>query len=102
MTNVAHQIGGSLGLAVLVAVFAAADAGGTLHDAALLAHRISASLTAGAVLLALALIVALAVRPRPVPSPSSSGSTCRHRANPSSAALHPRGAGPCRPARAAP
>ena len=60
----AHQIGGSLGLAVLVAVFAAADAGGTLGDGALLAHRISASLTAGAILLALALLVALAARPR--------------------------------------
>jgi EmrB/QacA subfamily drug resistance transporter len=64
VTNVAHQIGGSLGLAVLVAVFAAADAGGTLHDGALLAHRIAASLTAGAALLALALLIALAVRPR--------------------------------------
>jgi sugar phosphate permease len=65
VTNVAHQIGGSLGLAVLVAVFAAANAGGQLEDGALLAHRISAALTAGAILLALALLIALAVRPRP-------------------------------------
>jgi predicted MFS family arabinose efflux permease len=64
VTNVAHQIGGSLGLAVLVAVFAAADAGGQLEGGALLAHRISASLTAGAVLLAVALLIAIAVRPR--------------------------------------
>jgi len=64
VTNVAHQIGGSLGLAVLVVVFAAADAGGALSGGALLAHRIAAALTAGAVLLALALIVSLAVRPR--------------------------------------
>jgi EmrB/QacA subfamily drug resistance transporter len=64
VTNVAHQIGGSLGLAVLVAVFAAADAGGDLQGGALLAHRISAALTAGAVLLALALVIAVAVRPR--------------------------------------
>jgi predicted MFS family arabinose efflux permease len=63
VTNVAHQIGGSLGLAVLVAAFAAAGSG-TLHGTALLAHRISAALTVGAVLLALALIVALIVRPR--------------------------------------
>jgi len=63
VTNVAHQIGGSLGLAVLVAVFAAAGSS-SLHGSALLAHRIAASLTAGAALLALALIVALAVRPR--------------------------------------
>jgi predicted MFS family arabinose efflux permease len=33
VTNVAHQIGGSLGLAVLVAVFAAADAGGRFRAA---------------------------------------------------------------------
>jgi hypothetical protein len=65
VTNVAHQIGGSLGLSVLVAVFAATNAGGQLEDGALLAHRISASLTAGAILLALALLIALAVRPRP-------------------------------------
>jgi EmrB/QacA subfamily drug resistance transporter len=63
VTNVAHQIGGSLGLAVLVAVFAAADSD-TMQGGALLAHRISASLTAGALLLALALLIALAVRPR--------------------------------------
>jgi EmrB/QacA subfamily drug resistance transporter len=63
VTNVAHQIGGSLGLAVLVAVFAAAD-DDALRGGALLAHRISASLTAGAVLLALALLIAIAVRPR--------------------------------------
>jgi EmrB/QacA subfamily drug resistance transporter len=63
VTNVAHQIGGSLGLAVLVAVSAAAGST-TLHGSALLAHRISASLTAGAVLLAFALIIAVAVRPR--------------------------------------
>jgi predicted MFS family arabinose efflux permease len=59
VTQVAHQIGGSLGLAVLVAVFAAADSD-TLHGAGLLAHRIGASLTAGAGMLALALLIALA------------------------------------------
>jgi sugar phosphate permease len=63
VTNVAHQIGGSLGLAVLVAVFAAAGPR-TLHGTGLLAHRISAALTVAAVLLALALVVALFVRPR--------------------------------------
>jgi hypothetical protein len=60
---VAHQIGGSLGLAALVAVFAAAGSG-TLHGPGLIAHRISASLTVGAVLLFVALIVSFAVRPR--------------------------------------
>jgi EmrB/QacA subfamily drug resistance transporter len=64
VTNVAHQIGGSLGLAVLVTVFAAADGGGQLAEGALLAHRIAASLTAGAVLLTLATLIAIVVRPR--------------------------------------
>ena len=45
--NAAHQLGGSLGLAVLVVVFAAAGSG-TLDAQELLAHRISASFTAGA------------------------------------------------------
>jgi predicted MFS family arabinose efflux permease len=62
VTNVAHQLGGSLGLGVLVAVFAAADSS-TLHGAELLAHRIGASLTVGAGLLALALVIALAAQP---------------------------------------
>src|SRR3954471_7813034 len=43
VTNVAHQIGGSLGLGILVAVFAAADST-TLEGPELLAHRIAASL----------------------------------------------------------
>ncbi len=63
ITNVFHQIGGSLGLAVLVAVFAAAGST-TVHGPELLAHRISAALTVGAAMLALALLVSLAVRPR--------------------------------------
>jgi predicted MFS family arabinose efflux permease len=63
VTNVAHQLGGSLGLAVLVAVFAAADST-TLQGSALLAHRISAALAVGALMLALALAIALVVRPR--------------------------------------
>jgi hypothetical protein len=67
VTNVAHQLGGSLGLGILVAVFAAADSA-TLDDGALLAHRISAAPTGGTVMLALALavVVAFIVRlPRP-------------------------------------
>ncbi|HEU0318620.1 MAG TPA: MFS transporter, partial [Solirubrobacteraceae bacterium] len=62
VTNVAHQLGGSLGLGILVAVFAAAGSA-TLHGPALLAHRIAAALTGGAVLLAVALVIALVVRP---------------------------------------
>ena len=56
LVNVAHQFGGSLGLAVLVVV--AAAAGSDVLDArSLLAHRISASFGAGSSMLALALIV---------------------------------------------
>ncbi|WP_211364171.1 MFS transporter [Propionivibrio limicola] len=60
LVNVAHQLGGSLGLAILVVVFASADAG-TLGIQQLLAHRIGMSLTAGAVMLALALVATLAL-----------------------------------------
>jgi len=58
LVNTAHQLGGSLGLGVLVTVFSAAHAGG-------LAHAVSASLTAGAGMLALALLVVVAVVRRP-------------------------------------
>jgi EmrB/QacA subfamily drug resistance transporter len=65
LVNVAQQLGGSLGLGVLVAVFAAAGSA-TLDARDLLADRVSTALTAGAVMLALALavVVALIVRPR--------------------------------------
>jgi hypothetical protein len=67
LVNVTHQLGGSLGLGILVAVFAAADST-RLGGLDLLAHRISASLTAGTAMLALALalavVIALIVRPQ--------------------------------------
>jgi len=65
LVNVAHQIGGSLGLGILVTVFAATRSG-TLNAHELLAHRVATSLTAGTAMLALALalVVALIVRPR--------------------------------------
>ena len=56
LVNVAHQLGGSLGLAVLVAVSAGVTAGG--DSAAAVAQEASAALTTGALLLALALVVA--------------------------------------------
>ena len=56
LVNVAHQVGGSLGLGVLVTVSAQAND---------LASSISASLTAGAVMLALALAVVVVVLLRP-------------------------------------
>jgi EmrB/QacA subfamily drug resistance transporter len=56
LVNVTHQLGGSLGLAVLVVVFAAAGTSGA-EPSAELAHRIGMALTAGAILLGLALAV---------------------------------------------
>jgi len=55
-------LGGSLGLGVLVAVFAGVSAGantGTADVRELLAHRISAALTGSTVMLAIALILVL-------------------------------------------
>ena len=64
VVNVAHQLGGSFGLGILVAVFAAA--GSTTQDAnAALAHRVGVALTAGSVMLALALILVLLLIVRP-------------------------------------
>jgi predicted MFS family arabinose efflux permease len=56
LVNVAHQLGGSLGLGILVTVFAAARS--TALDAPhLLAHRVAVSLTVGTGMLALALVL---------------------------------------------
>ena len=58
LVNVTHQLGGSLGLGVLVVVFAAAHT--TMPNAAeQLAHQVSVALSAGGMLLLLALIVVL-------------------------------------------
>jgi len=64
LVNVAHQLGGSLGLSVLVTVFAASGATG-LTASALLAHRVSVALTVGTGMLVLAfgLVVGLILRP---------------------------------------
>ncbi|HEX7863423.1 MAG TPA: MFS transporter [Variovorax sp.] len=68
LVNVAHQLGGSLGLGVLVAVFAAANGVGATFVApdAMLAHRIAAALDASTVMLVIALLLVLGfiVRPR--------------------------------------
>lgn len=64
LVNAAHQLGGSLGLALLVVVFAASGLAGAL-PAADLAHRVAACLAAGAVLLGLALLVVLVFIVRP-------------------------------------
>jgi hypothetical protein len=67
VVNVAHQLGGSLGLGLLVTVFAAADAV-SLDAAHRFAHRAAVALTVGTSLLALAfaLVMAFVVRQRPV------------------------------------
>ena len=55
LVNVAHHLGGALGLGILVTVFDAA--GGAAHGRDLLAGRVSAALTAACAFLVLALIV---------------------------------------------
>lgn len=56
LVNVAHQLGGALGLGLLVLVFAGAAPAGA-HDSQTLAYRISAVMDAAGLLLTLALIV---------------------------------------------
>ena len=64
VVNVAHHLGGSLGLGLLVVVFAAAGSG-VLDARVLLAQRVAASLAAGTFMLAIALVLValLIVRP---------------------------------------
>jgi EmrB/QacA subfamily drug resistance transporter len=60
LVNVAHQLGGSLGLGVLVVVFAAASGASGASDArAELAHRVATALTAATGLLVVALAVVI-------------------------------------------
>jgi hypothetical protein len=63
LVNVAHQLGGAIGVAVLVTVFA--GAGGDGGSAAEFAHGLGAALTGSAACLALALIVVVGVMWRP-------------------------------------
>jgi Na+/melibiose symporter-like transporter len=56
LVNVAYQLGGSLGLSILVTIFAAAGSA-TLSERDLFAHRVAISLAAGTAMLALALVV---------------------------------------------
>ncbi|UVK51491.1 MFS transporter [Mesorhizobium sp. AR02] len=73
VVNVAHQLGNSLGLGVLVAV--AAIGAGALDGRELLAYRVGTALTAGSAMLALALlfVCALIVRPRKAVQAVASG-----------------------------
>ena len=63
LVNVAHHLGGALGLGVLITAFDAAGAGAH-GPREVLADRVSAALTAGTVFLVLALAVTLLARPR--------------------------------------
>jgi EmrB/QacA subfamily drug resistance transporter len=68
LVNVAQQLGGSLGLGILVTVFASAQrgaGGGTPHA---LAHAVSSAVTGSAVFLALGLAVVLLVMRAPLPT----------------------------------
>jgi EmrB/QacA subfamily drug resistance transporter len=62
LVNTAHQVGGALGISVLVPVFTAAGGG---HD---LSHAVASSLLGSMVFVALALLVVVAVIVRPVRS----------------------------------
>jgi MFS family permease len=74
LVNVFHQVGGSLGLAILVTVFATASRGAAHHTTIVassgsqasqaLAHGVAAALTGSTVFLALALVVVVAMVPR--------------------------------------
>jgi EmrB/QacA subfamily drug resistance transporter len=68
VVNVAHQLGGSLGLGILVTVFASAQrhASGTATHA--LAHAVSSAVTGSAIFLALGLTVVLLVMRAPLPA----------------------------------
>lgn len=61
--NVAHLLGGSLGLSILVVVFVAAGSG-TSDAKELLAQRVAAAFTAGTVMLALVVVFAFILRHR--------------------------------------
>lgn len=64
LVNVSHQLGGSLGLGILVVVFASIGVG-NLDAADVLAHRISVALTGGCVMLTLALLLVITLIVRP-------------------------------------
>jgi EmrB/QacA subfamily drug resistance transporter len=80
LLNVAQQLGGSLGLGILITVFASATRSAAQHPLAgasaraeashELAHAVATSLTGSAVLLTLALAVVVVVMRRPAAAPA--------------------------------
>jgi hypothetical protein len=77
LVNVAHQLGGSLGLGILVVVFAAAGTG-TLEHRQLLAHQIATAITGGGVMLVLALVLVVALIIRPWTATSVDPHVCEY------------------------
>jgi EmrB/QacA subfamily drug resistance transporter len=78
LVNVAHHLGGALGLGILTTVFAAAGSPG-LPARELLAHRVAAAFAGGAVLAALALVVTVVAareRTRGVDARAAIGEEC--------------------------
>ena len=65
LVNTAHQLGGALGISVLVTVFTAAGGGQNAHQ---LADGVASALTGSVVFLAMALLVVVAVIGRPARS----------------------------------
>jgi EmrB/QacA subfamily drug resistance transporter len=65
VVNTAHQVGGALGISVLVTVFTATGGGQSAHD---LAHGVASALSGSVVFLALGLLVVVAVIARPARS----------------------------------
>lgn len=68
VVNVAHQLGGSLGLGILVTVFASAQRHASGSATHALAHAVSSAVTGSAIFLALGLAVVLLVMRAPLPS----------------------------------
>jgi EmrB/QacA subfamily drug resistance transporter len=85
LVNVAHQLGGSLGLGALVAVFAAAGHAAARHRPAgasaaeqarhVMAHAVATSLAGSVVLLALAVLVVVVVMRRPPAAAAAAAET---------------------------
>ena len=82
MVNVAHQLGASLGLAVLVSVFAAA--GGGFDPRGTLAHQVAATLVVAGIMLVAACVTVIGsvclTRVRPAPGTDRDVDCCEQQA----------------------
>jgi EmrB/QacA subfamily drug resistance transporter len=74
LVNTAHQVGGALGISVLVTVFTAAGGTQNAHE---LAAGVASALTGSVVFLALGLLVVVAVIARPARSPLAAAEVAR-------------------------